>query len=248
MVRPFFAAVCGILLGCSVTAAGDGEAVKDKLDQAKATYEAKAKAVRDAVMKELQVREDQATKAGNDKIVERVETERGVYQKDGVFPTVVSVGGLKDKSEQAHKDLVAAYRAAVTGYTKDGMRAEVEQTKKELAEVQTAAADVRLKEMLATGAVLKGRKQNAGAPPNTLELKVSERNGRTFKGEITLGGTRTYVINGEIKDGKVSFVSEKKEGDDFKQTFKGSINGQQLDLTYEGQNNIKGTATLARKQ
>jgi sugar-specific transcriptional regulator TrmB len=251
-------ALCGVLLIGPSSVADD--AVKDKLDKVRTTYDTKLKAAREEVAKKLDDRAAAAAKSGNKKIVDRVEAEREAFDKESLFPTVVEVGPLKKQVEDARLALVAAYKVAVTEYTKAGMRAEAKTAEEESAELQKAAAEVRLKEVFAKGTVLTGRKKNdpnATTPKGTdepFQLTVSERTGTTFKGEILVNGKRTYAVGGEITGGEVSFTSEKKDNDSFHQTYKGTLKGTQIAFTFEGTGtasatvNVKGNATLSPKR
>jgi hypothetical protein len=245
---------CAVLFGVPAALAEDA---KEKLDKAK------LKAIKEEVGKKLDDREAAASKAGNKKIVDQVVAAREAFEKESLFPhpALVEVAPLKKQADDARVAVVAAYKAAVAEYTKGGLKPEAKAAEDEMAELQKAAAEVRLKEVFAVGTVLAGLKKNAPnkiAPNGTtaeFKLTVSERTGGTFKGKMTVAnGTRDYDIVGEIEGDQVTFKNEVKSGDNFEQTFKGSLKGSQMELKYEGwatgteKVQVKGTATLSPKK
>jgi hypothetical protein len=119
-------------------AADERDPVKEMLDAAKATYEAKAKEHRDVVMKRLEAKENQAAATANKKLLEKVAADRDQFENSGVLPTVVDTSDIKSSSDKDRKVLVNAYKTAEAQYLMKKLKAEAKIVAEELEEFEAA--------------------------------------------------------------------------------------------------------------
>lgn len=104
----------------------------------------------------------------------------------------------------------------------------------------------------AVGAVWSGTRVVNRTMTQTWQLTVTERRGKSFKGEMVISSLRSQPLTVEgtapdSGDGSLSFTSTSKGP--FQQTFTGSLNGDEAKLSFTGTSimgsSASGTATLS---
>jgi hypothetical protein len=103
--------------GLCAAQADDVDAVKEKLFQAKKAYDADVQKYRKAVGDWLDKREDEARKAGDKKLVDKVKADRQAFEKNG-DPPVALPKDLRILATNTRSALEKAYAAAVKDYVK----------------------------------------------------------------------------------------------------------------------------------
>jgi hypothetical protein len=234
----------------SVLAAAPGAAhaadpVKEKLNAAKAEYEAAIEKYRAAACDWFDQRERAARAKGDKKAVDRVKEDREAFEVKDELPDT-ALPTLKRLLPNAQADMRVAYKAAVAEYTRDKKDAEAAAVEKELDRFQkNETADKR--DPLQPGTVWAGAAQ-AGTlgkvtrPGKDQTLTILERHGERFKGRYVVSSETTRIINGHIKGRRVWWTPDdvtlekgsSKGADNF-----GYINGKLIRLRYVGSD--KGT-------
>jgi hypothetical protein len=241
-----------VFVGCVVSALAGGssvaqpaDAVKEKLDAARAAYQAALEKYRDGAADWLDRRERDARAKGDKKAVDQIKEERQAFEVKDELPDAAPAA-VKRLLTKAQADMVAAYEAAVKEYTKDKKTdAEAAAVEKELDRFKKhEIADPA--DRLRAGAVWSAKGVTPGRPAGEqMTFTVLERNGERFKArfEVSAGGL-TRVIHGHVKGRQVWWTPddvtvEKGTGkglDNF-----GYINGKQMRIRYVGRD-AKGVA------
>jgi hypothetical protein len=113
MCSPRLAALLVVFAGLPIAAA---DPVADKLDGAKAAYEADLKRIRKDVLDSLDKREEVARRDGKRAAVERIKAERQAYLESEEVPPP-AVATWEEKVTAARAQMEAAYKAAIKEYT-----------------------------------------------------------------------------------------------------------------------------------
>ena len=140
-IHRFLSALALLLLavGLCPARADDAEAVKDKLFQAKKTYDAEVQKFKKATTDWLDKREDDARKAGNRKLVDQIKAERTMFEKTGESPQMIPAT-IREPVTAARNKLDKAYITAVKDYLRLKLDDEARVTEKEQQEFQFSAA------------------------------------------------------------------------------------------------------------
>jgi hypothetical protein len=123
-----------LAVGLCSARADDAEAVKEKLFQAKKTYDAEVQKYRKSIDDLLDKREDLARIAGDKKSVDQIKAEREAY-KEGVVPAMLPTA-IKQQLATARSNLDKAYTTAIKEYVRlkeDSAAEAVEKEQKEFA-------------------------------------------------------------------------------------------------------------------
>jgi hypothetical protein len=224
--------------------------IKEKLDKAKAAYDAEVAKVRQGVLDALQKREDAARNSGDKKAVDLVKAERQALEEKGELPKSVTTAAHHRDLQQARAALEAAYKQAIKSYLQGRMDAEADFVSKELKELQEKTTAAPPPPMLVKGAVWEGKKANL--PKGELlpfVLKVTDVSGPRFAGEITIDKQYTFAVAGQVTGGQVVFRTEKKGL--AQQIFEGRMSKERMELLFlaisaKGEKK-KGTVSLALK-
>jgi len=120
------------------SAQADGEAVKEKLFQAKKEYDTEVQKFRKAVFDLFDKREDSARAAGDKKAVDLVKAERDAFNKDGVVPALLPMA-VRQQVNTARMNLDKAYTAAVKDFIRMKEDAAAEAVEKEQQAFQLSA-------------------------------------------------------------------------------------------------------------
>lgn len=131
MIRSVLA-LCTLALCSSLAGAAD-DTIKKNLDSARATFEAEAQKVRQAVGEWLDKREEAARKDGNKRLVEQIKVEQEAFQDAGELPRNLPVP-LKQRLVAARTSMEAAYATAMKAYTREKKDDEAAAVETELAE------------------------------------------------------------------------------------------------------------------
>ncbi len=133
------AALLFAVAGLCSAQADDADAVKEKLFQAKKTYDTETQKFRQAVAEVLDKREADARKTGNKKGVDQAKAERKAFEETGELPMTVPLAVLKSMVT-ARANLDRAYAAAVKEYVKLKEDSAAEAAEKEQAKFAIDAA------------------------------------------------------------------------------------------------------------
>jgi hypothetical protein len=121
--------------------AGDVDAVKEKLFQAKKGFDAEVQNFKKAVSDLLDMREDTARKEGDKKDVDRIKAERAAFEKTGEPTQVIMIpDSIREPVTAARIKLNKAYTDAVKEYVRLKMDDEAEATEKEQQEFLFSSA------------------------------------------------------------------------------------------------------------
>ena len=138
-------------VGISAVAADDAEAVREKLFQAKKEYDSDLRKYKQAGADWLEKREDEARKAGNIKMVDRVKDERAIFEKTGELPQLAP-NALRETMGAARTKLDKAYTAAVKQLLQlkmDEAAAALEKERQEFLRTATTLTAEAVKDRLA---------------------------------------------------------------------------------------------------
>jgi hypothetical protein len=240
------------LLGPATRAAED-DLVKAKLDKAKAVYDAQLDKLCGNLVKSLQDKEEAARKAGNKKLVDQVKTEREAFETRGDLPKSISTANFTRDCKQARATLELAYTTAIKEYTKAKMDDEAAVVEKDLEAFRqdTGQAGATLAQLLAQDSAWSGMRRIANDKgklnQNPFKLKISARDGKTFKGQVEFL-SRKYDVEGVVEGDRIAFATEKKGN--LKHNYEGRLRGRTLELAFSGtgmsNEQVKGLVVLTR--
>jgi hypothetical protein len=188
---------------CGAARAQSDDPITTDLTKAREAYAASEEAFRKAVLERLQAAEERATKAGKKAALDQAVAEREAFEANGTLPKSFKTNDLQVQRTQARLQLLTAYNKAISGFTKKRMRSEADAVEREMIEFKAKFSGDQLK----PGTVWRGEKRYLkGGPPglHPFELKVTERNGDTFKGIIT-EESMSHDVEGVVDNEKVSW-------------------------------------------
>lgn len=178
--------------------AQDDDPIKEKLKEAKATFAAN----KEKSLSYFDEREQQARAKGNKKLVDQIKADRKAFQESCELPKGAPAK-LKKRLDDDRRTLEAAYQTAIKEYTKVNKDAEAAAVEKELASFVKPVRDILL-----PNAEFEGAKAWKSGPlagqRHKFTLKILERNGDAFKGQITVQQT-TVRIEGAVNDNEITF-------------------------------------------
>jgi len=226
--------------------AQDADAIRDKLDTAKADYQEKTSRIHDTVLKLLDDAQKKAAKAGAAKKVNQIGEDRDAYEKDETrFPKSINTREPQRQWRRAARDLVKAYKQARTAYTKKML-------KEEAAGVDTELANFLSKyDLFKAGTTWRGAggyPDQPGMPRNVdFELTVTKRDGIHFEGESrAMNGRFVLNIKGTAENGLIKWKTVRAvKGSPHNSTTTGTISGDEIvfEVVHE---NDEGKAVYAR--
>ena len=219
MTRPAMLTVL-VFAACTGVAAADEAAVKAKYDAAKAEFAADSDRLNKEVTAHLDLREKEARDAGDKKAVDR-KADRKAFTEKGELPKTIP-GSLKQKFATARTKMETAYKAAISGYTKNGKDDEAAAVEKEQAAF-LAGKPVATPPGIEAGIVGK-------VWSNTKQLELEFKRGGTFMlnrkkagSWAVLGGDRVvtvlddgqhhdvYVFNKEFTSFQMNYIGQPKK-------------------------------------
>jgi hypothetical protein len=186
---------CVFAFGLCSARADEAEDVKEKLSQAKKTYDDEVQKFNKAVADLLDKREDDARQAGNKKLVAQIKAERVVFYKDGTPPVPLPTA-LRQQITAARANLDKAYTASVKAYIRLKMDAAAEAVEKEQ------------KEFAADGFPSIAGVWQDGPAENKIQVVITQQRDKftatcTYNnkehGEISWRMTGTVTKDGELK-------------------------------------------------
>jgi hypothetical protein len=102
---------------CAVSLAADeADPIKERLDKARSDYTAQVAGLREELLKALKEREDQARKTGDLKTVERVKSERDVFESRAQVPTVINADWYIRNQKTARSAFTGELQLAAKNY------------------------------------------------------------------------------------------------------------------------------------
>lgn len=244
-----------VVLAClsffAVSARGqESDPTQDKLDKARAAYEAEVARLRKGVLDALQKREDAGRKAGDKKVVDQVKAERQAFEEKGELPKSVATVAYQNGLKQARAALEVAYKQAIKDYLQAKMDTKADFVAQQLKELQDEAGAGAKPPMLVKGTVWTGTKANLPkGDVLSFVLKVAEVDGAKFTGEIAIDKQYTFAVAGQVTGDRIVFRTEKKGL--AQQTFDGRMSKERMELvfaaiTMRGETR-KGTVSLTLK-
>ena len=214
---------CFALIAATATAyawatpAFPADPIAEKLEKARKDFESRNKAVAEDILKRLVAAEEKATKSGDKTLLDQLEFERKLFQKDGVFPRSLKADDLRARVENVRIAMIAAFRKAISDYTKNRNKAEADKTEKAMLEfdAKIPSADASA-ESFAVGSVWKGevKIKRSGGSESThgLIFTVLERAGSTFKARFEIPGAKGPLhlkeVRGRVERGKISWLAK----------------------------------------
>ncbi len=123
-------AIVSLAVGLCPARADDADAVKEKLFQAKKTFDAETQKFRQAVGDLLDKREEAARKAGSKKQLDQVKAERTAFEATGDLPAMLPPAVLKTLTA-ARTNLDKAYQGGVRDYIRLKQDAAADAVEKE---------------------------------------------------------------------------------------------------------------------
>src|SRR5438045_1636132 len=134
MSRGASIAICSVLF-CSLHAlyAADVDHVRERLDKAKAAFEAKQEALRKDVLEDLDKSENNARQVPDKKRIDEIKAQRKVFESTGQLPTILNPQ-LLARIRGARSALEKEYLAARDVYLKTKQDDKAEAVEKELQE------------------------------------------------------------------------------------------------------------------
>jgi len=114
------------------TTSRDADAIKSRLKEAKASYEAKKKRLHKEILDGLTEREEAARTAGNKPLVDLLKAQRQALRERDECPPDTSQT-LKDRIAALRNEMATAYEDAIKEYTRAGNDREASAVEKELA-------------------------------------------------------------------------------------------------------------------
>jgi serine/threonine protein kinase len=189
-----------------VKAPDPSPAIRNRLEQAKADYQAKMDKHRKALREGLDKAEKGALLAEDKELLAKVKKERTAFEKSGVMPTTVSIRKYLKERLGPRKDLIDAYNAAARDYrnAKHDDNAEAVQNEREGFERREPPDN------FLAGTVWKGPTEFAppGAGNNEATLTVLEREGRCFKAELMFP-RNCWEVEGTVEGNLVRWQAAK---------------------------------------
>jgi hypothetical protein len=142
-MKPLSLVVLAWLLasGGSAASCETVDAVKAKLDRAKAIYKKETDKLSADVLAHLDKREEPARKKGDRKLVEQIQAEREAFEKKGELP-ITAPPESKKKYRAAQGKMGRAYDEAIKEYTKARQDAEAAAVEEEFAEFRKSIESV----------------------------------------------------------------------------------------------------------
>ena len=203
-------------------------------------------------MKRLKLAGDRAAKAGKSNSVEVIEAERDAFEKDGTPPHSINLDDLSRKRDRARRSLEAAYKKAITDYTKkrdaeagaikDELAAFLEESDKLLEKATTAREGSRWEGSLREQVL---RDDQIIKQSSSTILLIKKRKGANFTAEFTRQGVQILEFAGTIDSlGQVNWrVDRVVSGASTRNLVaglvgKGMVKGNKMSLSYriEGDN------------
>jgi hypothetical protein len=204
-------AVCGLATG------DDGDAIKDRIVKAKASYESDVKKANDSLAVQLERKEETAKKAGDLLLLKKLRAEREALVEKGDLPKSVSVSSYNASMKEARERLEAVLIEAKKEYTRADKIKEAEEVEADLALLTSSRAPLPRKTKssktdgpLSANSIWKGTIQlSTEENARTTYLVITERTENQFKGlHMWDDGGRSQVkdwshVEGEIKGAAV---------------------------------------------
>jgi hypothetical protein len=180
-------AACGV-----APAREDANPIKDRLDRARAAYEADLEKARDVLLGLLRKKEEAAQKAGDLTQLKKARAEREAFADRGELPKGVSTAEYRAAVAKARGRLETAYSQGRKEYTQAGKIAEAEAIDEMMRQLSDAKSPVAVakrvphKDPFAVGTVWVGTLKFQREPvPRKSVLAITERVGNQFKGVLT---------------------------------------------------------------
>ena len=118
--------------------AQESDPIAERLEKAKRSLEDKENEFHADVLERLHATQERATKAGNKRLLDQVESDRLAFEKDGTIPVSIRTSDFIGKRSAARRSLVAAYEKAIADYTKKQRKSEADAVELELRAKQEA--------------------------------------------------------------------------------------------------------------
>jgi len=128
------------LIVCAGRAAAEDDAVRKKLDDARATYDKEIEALAKAVTDWFDKREASARESGNKKLVEQIKAERETFVEKNSFAKVSPE--LRERRSSTRRRYEAALQSAIREYTRLKRDDDASTIEKELADFKLTAYSV----------------------------------------------------------------------------------------------------------
>jgi WD40 repeat protein/nitroreductase len=233
---------------------GEPDPIRETLDKAKADFEAVLTKQRKNIVDALDRTEDSARKAGKKDVVDQVKADRDAFEKDNLPPQSVPAAAkdYQQKMSAAQTALDLAFRGAIAAYTKKKLDDKAEAVEKEKKSYQLAhPADA-----LQPGTVWKGKMERKEQMVRSsmsvnldITLTVLERDGKSFKVKVEVGGSSIEARGSIDYNGKLNWLAKDVKvvrGNDA-YDYTGQISGKVLGLQFQAtqpNKTITGIASL----
>ncbi len=191
------------------TTSTENDPIRDKLDKAKAAFDAAVEKYQKRVHDGLDKVEENATKAGKTDIVGQVQAEREAFDNSGDLPkSLPSAVEYKRDEDAARWILDAAYATAVKAYGNEKMETKAEAVKEERRLFQEGHPT----DAFRAGSVWKGNAVQVwighpDRPVSDCSLTVLERDDKSFKAVVVERGN-TLEANGTIRGGVIRWLAK----------------------------------------
>lgn len=228
-----------MLVVAGVAPAADPDPVKEKLDSAKAAYQAKLDALNNRVLEALTKREEQARQNKQPKLIDQLKLDREKFVKKGLVPSwhIPNPDEFTRQVKVARSTLLAAYDVAIKEYSKDkandAQRAALAKEREPLAAEQAAT----VAGVFQKGTVWKGEFAMNKGKGEKCELEVTAIDGTDFKAVFaSADGTTKLDVTGTFVRGKIEWAFASSRINRRLSNCKGGgiIRGKVLEATAEG--------------
>ena len=187
----------------------EDDPIRDKLDKAKAVFDAAVEKYQQKVHDGLDKVEESATKAGNKDLVAQVQAEREAFDGSGDLPkSLPSAAEFKQDEDASRSILDSAYATAIKAYTNGKMETKADAVKEERKEFQEGHPT----DAFRVGSVWKGKAVQiwVGHPDTSVtdcSLSVFERDDKSFKARVEERGN-TLEVQGSIVRGAIRWLAK----------------------------------------
>jgi hypothetical protein len=209
MMRAIFATVSGfVLLWCAMAHADD--AIKTKLDAAKATYDSAMEKFRGSACDWFDRAERDAREKGSKQRVDKILVERQAFEERDELPETAPAA-LKRTHRTVQAEMESAYRRAIADYTKVKQDGEATAIEKELEHFKKNDFSDKL-DRLQAGTVWEGNGAGVSdAKPGRNDFRATftilERDEGRFKARFESATVRR-IVNGHIKGRRIWWSKE----------------------------------------
>ncbi len=183
----------------------EADPIREVLDRAKSDFDSVRAKHRKMLLDSLSQAEETARSASNTNRAEVIKAQREAFEKSEVLPSFGLFKEYQQLMEDANVVVQMAYERAIADYKKEKMDSKADEVKKD----KRGFLESRPPDALRVGSVWRGNGEKQVAGDKKVDygaaLKVTERDGKSFKGQLT-EGSDMHEVRGTIEKDSIRWT------------------------------------------